>query len=103
MATEWNNLEELVLNPSEFSSKPFIDLKELKFLSDRENMMYWDIRSYMKDDILAKVDRAAMSNSLETRAPFLDHRVAESAFRFSDDMLFKDRSKRQDSPENYIR
>lgn len=58
-------------------SRPHSDLNEL---NEVERMMALDAVSYLPDDILVKVDRAAMSVSLESRVPLLDHRIVEFAW-----------------------
>ena len=54
-----------------------------------ETMMRTDYAAFMRDDVLAKMDRASMAASLECRDPFLDHRLAEFAYRLPIDFLIR--------------
>lgn len=65
-------------------------LTDLNTASLTENMMYIDSKRYLPDDILVKVDRAAMAVNLETRIPFLDHRVVEFAWSLPLDLKIRD-------------
>lgn len=71
-------------------------VRELVGRSDAKNvieqMQYADINFYLAEDILTKVDRAAMAVSLETRAPFLDPRVGQFAASVPVDYKLKGKS-----------
>jgi len=54
-------------------------------------VLYTDIKSYLPGDILVKVDRMSMANSLETRAPILDYRVVDYAATIPASLKLKDK------------
>jgi asparagine synthase (glutamine-hydrolysing) len=81
LVSHWTDPSKLVKGSSELDTVWSFLLSRPDGLSDVERMMEIDLMSYLPDDILCKVDRAAMSVSLESRVPFLDHRVVEFAWR----------------------
>ena len=90
LVSHWKQPSELVLGAKE-PPTVLTDRQSWPDVADFEHrMMYFDTVSYLPDDILVKVDRAAMGVSLETRVPFLDHRLVEFAWRLP--LRFKERS-----------
>jgi asparagine synthase (glutamine-hydrolysing) len=81
LVSHWPDPAAIVIDGREPETQLTGNLPQLKGLNDIERMMALDLVTYLPDDILVKVDRAAMGVSLETRVPFLDHRVVEFAWR----------------------
>jgi asparagine synthase (glutamine-hydrolysing) len=58
------------------------------------DLQRFDAQTFMVDDILVKVDRASMANSLEVRVPFLDHRLLTYTLALDEETLFDDGEKK---------
>ncbi len=80
LVSHWSHPAELVRGGCEHGT-PFTNpAHDLAALDPLQEMMYLDAQTYLPDDILVKVDRAAMGVSLETRIPLLDPEVMEWAW-----------------------
>jgi asparagine synthase (glutamine-hydrolysing) len=79
LIAHWNNSNNIVVGQHNIIAPVMQKRNLLNLGSIEQNMMYLDSISYLPDDILTKVDRAAMSVSLETRVPFLNHHIVEFA------------------------
>src|SRR5207253_7950555 len=81
VVSHWSDPARLVPGAAEPRSRPREYPGDAPPFDDfREWMMYTDTLAYLPDDILAKVDRASMAASLETRVPYLDPRIIAFAW-----------------------
>jgi asparagine synthase (glutamine-hydrolysing) len=89
LVSQWKSPQSIVQGGNSPVSMSDFDYGEMPVLDFEEWMMFTDTLTYLPDDILVKTDRAAMSVSLETRIPFLDHRVVEFAARLPLDLKIR--------------
>ncbi|MGC9494466.1 asparagine synthase C-terminal domain-containing protein, partial [Vibrio genomosp. F10] len=75
------NVEQIVLDGGSGLPEFMLDEDVISNLSKEDVMTSIDMVTYLPDDILCKVDRAAMGVSLEGRVPLLDHRIVEFALK----------------------
>ncbi len=91
LTSSWSNTASL-LQPQwqTFDSSLPIDFAILPLVNNpAEQVMFADLFHYLPSDILVKVDRAAMNSGLETRSPFLDHRIASLAWQLPMNMKIR--------------
>jgi asparagine synthase (glutamine-hydrolysing) len=81
LASIWHSPESIVIGTTEAIQNPLAEYDLPESTRVAEQMMFFDGIAYLPDNILIKLDRASMATSLETRCPFLDHRVAEWAWQ----------------------
>ena len=89
LVSHWKNPAQLVPGSHEPPTLLTDPTHQANLPDFEHRMMYLDMVTYLPDDILTKVDRAAMSVSLETRVPLLDHRVVEFAWTLPLDMKIR--------------
>ncbi|WPD21310.1 MAG: asparagine synthase (glutamine-hydrolyzing) [Candidatus Electrothrix scaldis] len=91
LVSEWPTPEQVVLSVDQEPATLLTERDKWPQLDNiEERMMYLDTVTYLPDDILCKVDRAAMGVSLETRVPLLDYRVVELAWQLPLQMKIRD-------------
>ncbi len=81
IVAHWKD-EDIVINQKNLISDLSQDFSNI---SNFEQFLYKDLTIYLPDCILTKVDRASMSVSLETRIPYLDHRLIEFSFKIPEE------------------
>ena len=82
-------VDELLVQPKPVSSFLNAPVKSTRKLSPSEKQSFFDMKYYLKDELLTKVDIASMKFSLEDRVPLLDHRIVEFALNLDESLKVK--------------
>lgn len=90
LISHWKEPRRVVIGANEPQTVLNDPLKWPGLRDGEHRMMYLDTMSHLPDDLLTRVDRAAMGVSLETRMPFLDQRVLEFAWRLPVSMKIRE-------------
>ncbi len=92
LTTQFNDLSEILKGYKSIGFNKNTKLPKANTIA--ESIMLADLQNYLHSDILVKTDRASMATSLEVRSPFLDHRIAETAWKLPLEMkIINNRSK----------
>jgi asparagine synthase (glutamine-hydrolysing) len=89
LTSHWDDPTSLVIGSTEPPTRISDENQWPQTTSLEDWMMAMDAQTYMPDDILVKVDRAAMANSLETRVPMLNHHLVQFALTLPLDLKIK--------------
>jgi asparagine synthase (glutamine-hydrolysing) len=81
LMASYRPVEKLVINGGDGLPDFMLDPNVVNCMTKQDAMTSIDMVTYLPDDILCKVDRAAMGVSLEGRIPLLDHRIVEFALK----------------------
>lgn len=89
LTSHWQDPDALVLGGQEFTPTASTESEWAQLPTFHDRMMLADMKAYLPDDILVKLDRASMAVSLESRVPLLDHRLVEFAWQVPLDLKYR--------------
>jgi asparagine synthase (glutamine-hydrolysing) len=90
LVSQWADPASVVIGGTEPPTQLTGNVPDFEGLDEIQRMMALDTLTFLPDDILVKLDRAAMGVSLEGRVPFLDHRVVEFAWQLPQNLKLRD-------------
>jgi asparagine synthase (glutamine-hydrolysing) len=90
LTTHWADADHMVLGDDAHDGPGPLEAAPFSGSGITERMLWFDLSRYLPNDILVKLDRAAMAVSLETRVPFLDRQVLQLAWSLPLDVKLHD-------------